>query len=720
MQQQTRRPRPQPPAIPEIARAYQNDPRTQIALQQMGTGSSTAPVAGGKYAWADGIARAIQGVAGGYIAKQQAKEYGKQEQELLELRRQRGVDGMNGTTPVGLPPQPVQAPPAPMAPQAPAPIPTPVAAQAAAALGAPAPAPAPQMAAPAPFIGQQAPLDQMASINGGLPRRQAPFPSAPAPTQGDGGRVAMAFVDPLAGKGTPTSGFGPRKAPVAGASTFHGGQDFAAPRGTPVLAAGGGRVLRAWNDTKYGGGLSVIIKHDDGSKTGYAHLDAYQVRDGDVVQPGQPIGAVGATGRATGPHLHLTYRDPTGKKLNPLEALKFGQPAQAAPTQVAGPQEMPAQMANMQPPQLELPPEPEAVQRPNAPEARGPTRSRLLDGSYRIMSDANRYESAMGQDMYNRGLSEQTQLDEAATERDQRIRDAAYQNNFSLFANDQQTRTANAFENRRSIRDRNYQVNDREDNQQYGTNERIAGEGFQSRENALQRGWQGNEAEKSRRFEASQTQLQIQAQERARLASQAFTAQQADLERKARGDLKAEEAKNRRNGFFATSAGAKLFDATAGLVANNTAAIQKLDAFSEQMTKTNTGGFTLNAMPGLVTWANADLQVLAGLSADLTKAASQDMKGALSDKDVQFLKDIVPNIKKTGRANRTDIERIRALYERANQFQVAKLAAISDGTGIDFLRQWDAYSKQVPFNGPSYDQWLSSVPSFDANGNRVK
>ncbi len=84
----------------------------------------------------------------------------------------------------------------------------------------------------------------------------------------------------------------------------HPGLDIATRRGTPVAAADTGYVVRAgWTDVGYG--LMVVIEHNNGMQTLYAHLNEIFVEAGTAVTQGQTIGTVGATGRATGPHLHL-------------------------------------------------------------------------------------------------------------------------------------------------------------------------------------------------------------------------------------------------------------------------------------------------------------------------------------------------------------------------------------------------------------------------------
>ena len=117
-----------------------------------------------------------------------------------------------------------------------------------------------------------------------------------------------------------SSRFGMRKHPILGYSKLHAGVDFAAPRGTPIYAAGDGTVKRANYFGSFGN--YVAIRHANGYETAYAHLNGFArgIRAGTRVRQGQVIGYVGTTGRSTGPHLHYEVHV-NGKKMNPL-ALK--------------------------------------------------------------------------------------------------------------------------------------------------------------------------------------------------------------------------------------------------------------------------------------------------------------------------------------------------------------------------------------------------------------
>ncbi|MEE0989723.1 MAG: M23 family metallopeptidase, partial [Paludibacteraceae bacterium] len=94
--------------------------------------------------------------------------------------------------------------------------------------------------------------------------------------------------------------------------------DYAAPKGTPVMSIGDGKVtLRAW---KGGGGNTVYIKHNSVYSSGYLHLSAYAkgLKVGDRVKQGQVIGYVGSTGASTGPHLDFRVWK-NGTPINPLK-----------------------------------------------------------------------------------------------------------------------------------------------------------------------------------------------------------------------------------------------------------------------------------------------------------------------------------------------------------------------------------------------------------------
>lgn len=118
-----------------------------------------------------------------------------------------------------------------------------------------------------------------------------------------------------------TDGFGSRTNPVTGSQATHEGLDISGDKGDPIFAAAGGTVQSAGWSGDYGN--LVVVTHEFGLVTRYAHLSKIQVKAGDSVSRGQVIGQIGSTGRSTGPHLHYEVWA-NGKPINPL-ALLTGQ-----------------------------------------------------------------------------------------------------------------------------------------------------------------------------------------------------------------------------------------------------------------------------------------------------------------------------------------------------------------------------------------------------------
>ncbi|MBI3441404.1 MAG: peptidoglycan DD-metalloendopeptidase family protein [Proteobacteria bacterium] len=132
-----------------------------------------------------------------------------------------------------------------------------------------------------------------------------------------------------------SSGFGVRKHPVLGFSKMHKGVDFAAPRGTPIYAAGDGVIAKIGPFSSYGN--YIRIRHRAGLETAYAHMSRFKsgLHRGDRVKQGTVIGYIGTTGRSTGPHLHYevlvnnqqvnpaSVKLPTGRALKGKELKSF-------------------------------------------------------------------------------------------------------------------------------------------------------------------------------------------------------------------------------------------------------------------------------------------------------------------------------------------------------------------------------------------------------------
>ena len=138
-----------------------------------------------------------------------------------------------------------------------------------------------------------------------LIRNSSLVPSRSAPAMGfvptaDFGRETKPSIWPI--RGRITAGFGQRQDPFSGEGVFHSGVDICAPYGTRVEAGGDGIIMQAGWDSGYGN--EIIVDHGYGLATKYGHLSKIFVVVGQEVKRGQVIGAVGMTGRTTGPHLH--------------------------------------------------------------------------------------------------------------------------------------------------------------------------------------------------------------------------------------------------------------------------------------------------------------------------------------------------------------------------------------------------------------------------------
>jgi murein DD-endopeptidase MepM/ murein hydrolase activator NlpD len=125
-------------------------------------------------------------------------------------------------------------------------------------------------------------------------------PAAASALGGDAGALAAPVVAPV------SSGYGARLDPITGEPDFHAGIDLAAPRGTAVRAAADGEVV--FSGARGTAGRLVEVAHEDGTRTSYAHLEDIDVAAGEHVAAGQILGAVGSSGRTTGPHLHFAVQ----------------------------------------------------------------------------------------------------------------------------------------------------------------------------------------------------------------------------------------------------------------------------------------------------------------------------------------------------------------------------------------------------------------------------
>lgn len=145
------------------------------------------------------------------------------------------------------------------------------------------------------------------------------FGTVPGGAANSGGGFRSEPQWPVTG-GRISSGYGPRRAPVRGASTDHKGIDIAVPAGTPIRPVWAGQVIRKGYEAR-GGGHYLVIRHPNGYETKYLHMQsASPLKIGDQVGNGTIIGKVGSTGNSTGPHLDVRILR-NGEYVDPLTVL---------------------------------------------------------------------------------------------------------------------------------------------------------------------------------------------------------------------------------------------------------------------------------------------------------------------------------------------------------------------------------------------------------------
>jgi murein DD-endopeptidase MepM/ murein hydrolase activator NlpD len=152
-----------------------------------------------------------------------------------------------------------------------------------------------------------------------LPR--SAVPQAPAIMVYGGGRPAMADGHVLIRWPLAEAGYITRGQLGAGANAAHPGVDVAVPSGTPVRVAGAGSVIEARRDREYG--LFVLVRHDAGLETRYAHLSRIVVSPGQKLEAGEVLGLSGNTGRSSAPHLHFEVTQ-RGQSIDPRTLLQEG------------------------------------------------------------------------------------------------------------------------------------------------------------------------------------------------------------------------------------------------------------------------------------------------------------------------------------------------------------------------------------------------------------
>lgn len=710
------------PGIPEIAKAYQNDPRTQLAIQAMQQGSSTAPVAAGKYAWADGIARALQGGLGGFMNKRQMRQYAQKDQELAD--KVAAALAGQGAAPAAMAPQavaPAAVAPAAMAPQAP-PQPAPQM--------APQAAPAPPQAAPVDPASQMPPQAAQGPQGGfqnvlGQGAPQAPVqgrsynpadavaelgmsPEAAQAQYGNGqqGTVHSAVAQALAGGGgNPAAPF-PQEGQSSGVqlinamlpitrSTESNNRDFKTD-GTAVTSNKGARyAMQVMPATARKPGFGITPAREDTpeeyNRVGTELLQKLTEKYGD------PAKAWAAYNAGSGRVDHAIAKHGDGW-LNalPAETQNYVQKNVAAlggtPSQIAAAGESQMAAPDMDAAYKYDTAAPGVPDLPQRPADRAAAQSLRLSAGQKLLALRDPYLFQRAMEMVDSGMGEQFGADQKALDVLNGRDNTAYEAGLNDHYNAASQQRGDAYQTRSD--ERQFQHADRtlQSTQAFSHNERLGEQGFQAGENAL-----------NRQSQRDLTQMNIQGRQ--------------DV-----ASIKAQRLQN----FLQTPQGAKMYSQATDAIQKNDNVVASIDQFMQLNKDTETGGMILNN--GLGSWTarslNGNLQTMDSIVHNLAPQLRQAGQGSMSDRDLQLFERSIPNIGMTYEANARRAGQIKAFVGRMNDFEQHKLQAASDGTGVSFLRDWSAYRSAVPVIGKDgapnvdFDTWKQSIPQYDAKGNR--
>jgi hypothetical protein len=729
------------PAIPEVAKAYQNDPRTQLALAAMQQGTSTSPVAQGKYAWADGIARALQAGLGGYMQKRQERKYNEKEQSVMDkvaaalgggeaaaqqgggaVLPPQGVQGAGGASPAQaqLPPQAMVPPP----PQNnPAPMPPPQAAPAA-PQGAPVDpaagmAPPPPQAAPAApqggaggfdALGQGAPAQPVPGRTYNVADAVAELGMSPEAAQAQyggpghaGGAVHSAVAQALAGGGgNPAAPFAPRSSGVQlinamlpiTRSTESNGRDFKAD-GSVVTSNKGARfAMQVMPATARKPGFGITPARDDSpeeyNRVGTELLQKLTDKYGD------PAKAWAAYNAGSGRLEHAIAKHGDQWLANmPTETQKYVAKNMAAlggqgDTQQAAAADGPVPAAALAAQNAHAP-DPAMPDMPTRPQDRMANKSLRLAAGRSLLNtrDPFLYQQAMA--MLDNGMGEQFDADSKALAEANKRDDTGYESGLNDFTNARSQQRAAGFQAQQDERTFGHEDRTLAATQQFQREEGATNDAFTAKQNEL-----------NRQAQRDLTQMQIDG-------------------KKDVASIRAQRMQN----FLQTPQGSKMYSAANDAIQKNDNIVASIDNFMEVNKDHETGGLILNSpIGGMYRVTHPSVQQMDSLVHNLAPQLRAAGQGSMSDRDLKLFEQSIPNTGMPYETNQKRAVQFKAFVGRMNDFEINKVQAASEGTGVNFMRDWSTYRNSVPVlnkdgtPGMSFDDWKASIPQYDAKGNR--
>lgn len=723
--------------IPEIAQAFQNDPRHSIAQRMMQAGGDTSPVASGGWAWADGIARALQGIAGGYVDHRARQRAERDQQTMMQDYQSAlaGTDAMNAPTdkapeqapahnapyfispdtppPGGFQPPP-DKPPAvlpqlgPQSAAGPATGPdmgSSPADLAAALHGRPAAtvAPRPALAAGNPSIAPIPIARPMGQTPGAVPAtsRRAAIVQLGHSLERQGFTVG-------ANRYVGTTGFNPRE--------HRTGEEHGDHMIDVNLPGFSGNHMESRDPQARARMDSAVLQ---AQQEGYRVLWNGNIYDPHGRGPSRPIPVRSAhDNNPSWQHLnHAHFEAPSGLR---AQGGSSQQQAAGIPQNPAS-QSAAAPAANAPPVQYAIQqvetPAPAAMAAPKAPALRPAAESQRLAMGMALLKTGNPYLYQQARQLMDAGMGEAFQARSTAQQQGFEQDQSGYQSQLGDYATSHQQERGAAYDARQAERNEGFAETRQGRDHQFSRDERIGGQQFQSSERQDQNQFTHGERQDQNQFTDYELGRNINhdVDMAGRNNDAAMARTQAEIT--ARRETNAQ----RRAAFLSTPAGARIANEAEGTVRNNNNIIGEAEQFLAINEQMGTGGAT-NNLPIISTLNrinNTQLQTMEAITSRISPLIRQAGSGSMSDRDLENFRRSVPNIQNNAEANRTNGRRLIAGMRRMNDYETARLEAMQNGDTVGFMRQWQAYSRQHSIDdGVSFDTYRSSIPTYNAQGQR--
>lgn len=686
-------------SVPTIQQAYQNDPRTKLAAQALAAGTSTAPVAGGAWAATDGLARAAQAILGAVVQKGQNKKYAQREADYGS--------------------QMAQA--AQLATQ---PAPQPAMGAAAAALGG---QPAPMAPAPQPM--QTVDPNIALGAGQGAPPAQAVAPMAP---------------NPAMGRAMPPPAFTPR--PVEGGT--------GPANGALGVTFGGG----ALPDNIQTVGDLVANKRQLVRKLGASPVGVYQINAGTWAEFAPKV--LGKDWRnapirdaATQDAVARAIYDSTGGDPNKLagrwasldlkEAQQLaGRPWEEVRDKIAqgesggaagnagAPAAVPVAPPVAQPTMEAVPNLPQApAQAPAAPQRPGEVQSSRLGIAQQLLASGNPDLIAYAQETFGKGLDEQNAARTLASQQEFAQGQTGYQSALNDTNDARSQVRSGQIADRRDANQRNFGREQTYTDQTFRAGQAQVGREFDVANREDQQQFQGSENAASRAFQATEADKQ-----------RAFLATENQATRDNRLSIAQRQAarNEQRNNYFTSAAGRAMQEKHDIETQTNAKAIAQYERFLDLNAKKGTGGLAYNTpvIGGLYGAFDSDIKEMRSIADDTTLAGLGGSLGtAISDGDRKFISGANIGVESPRQANENIARAKIGALRRKNDYLSEFANAQADGTQAQFAKNWSLFASNTPIvqydrkgnavagvndKPMTYQEWLSSRPSFDKNGKKVR